>query len=247
MAPRRRQTPPLRAAKLNGDAVDDSSRLQILLEDYSEGRDDERNWNVVLATLIAVAFTLIGLLVAAITQTCRFNTSKSCINVPDYLVGAAPLLPVALLTYAQTLGTVTTFRSFYLRDREEEIREYAKAPLKKLSPIRPVSYEDMVMEVTSLRRGRLQYRLMTFLIITIIIVAFGGFTCYIGLHMDSITQAVMIVSMRRYIVDGRTITRRVLAAGGCFMEWRSVTLSTSVRDRVRTPGLGDRTVPRQTE
>jgi hypothetical protein len=193
MAPRRRQTPPLRAAKLNGDAVDDSSRLQILLEDYSEGRDDERNWNVVLATLIAVAFTLIGLLVAAITQTCRFNTSKSCINVPDYLVGAAPLLPVALLTYAQTLGTVTTFRSFYLRAVEEEIREYAKAPLKKLSPIRPVSYEDMVMEVTSLRRGRLQYRLMTFLIITIIIVAFGGFTCYIGLHMDSITQAVMIV------------------------------------------------------
>jgi 4-hydroxybenzoate polyprenyltransferase len=193
MAPQRRQKSPLRAARLNGDAVDNSARLQILLEDYSQGRDDERNWNVVLATLVAVAFTLIGLLAAAITQTCRFKSSSSCVSVPDYLVGAAPLLPVALMAYTQLLGTVATIRSFYLRAIETDIRQYAGPPLKALSPILPASYVEMMTEATSLRRGRLQYRITTFLIVTIIIVVFGGFAAYIGLHMDPITQVVMTV------------------------------------------------------
>ena len=193
MAPRRKQTSPLPTAKLNGDAAKDSERLQVLLEDYSQGRDDERNWNTVLASLIAVAFTLIGLLVAAVTQTCRFNTSNSCTHVPDYLIGATPLLPIALLMFTQILGTVATFRVFYLRAVEAEIQQYAGAPLKSISPILPASYIDMTTELTSLRRGRLQYRIVTFLLVATIIVVFGGFACYIALHMDLTTQIVMAV------------------------------------------------------
>lgn len=112
MALRCRQTSPLPAAKLNGDAASDGARLQILLADYSQGRDDDRNYYAVLASFIAVAFTLVGLLIAAVTQTCRFTTSNSCAHVPDYLIGASPLLPIALLTYSQVLGTAATFRSF---------------------------------------------------------------------------------------------------------------------------------------
>lgn len=193
MAPRRKQTTSLPATKLNGDAADDSARLQILLEDYSQGRDDERNWNTVLASLIAVAFTLIGLLIAAVTQTCRFNTSNSCTHVPDYLIGATPLLPITLLLFTQMLGTVATFRVFYLRAIETEIQQYAGAPLKSISPIMPASYIDMMTELTSLRRGRLQYRIVTFLLVASIIVIFGGFACYIALHMDPTTQVVMAV------------------------------------------------------
>jgi hypothetical protein len=193
MAPRRKQTSLLSAAKLNGDTARDSQRLEILLEDYSQGRDDERNWNTVLASLIAVAFTLIGLLVAAVTQTCRFNKSNSCTHVPDYLIGATPLLPIALLLFAQILGTVATFRVFYLRAVETEIQQYAEKPLKSISPILPASYIDMTTELTSLRRGRLQYRIVTFLLVATIIVVFGGFASYIGLHMDPTTQVIMAV------------------------------------------------------
>ena len=193
MALRRRQTSPLPAAKLNGDPASDGARLQILLADYSQGRDDDRNYYAVLASFIAVAFTLVGLLIAAVTQTCRFNTSNSCVHVPDYLIGASPLLPIALLTYSQVLGTAATFRSFYLRAVEREIWQYAGAPLKAISPVLPASYVDMITVLTSLRRGRLQHRIFTFLQITIIIVVFGGFACYIALHMDPITQAVMAV------------------------------------------------------
>jgi hypothetical protein len=193
MALRRRPASRLRAARLNGGAVGDSARLQILLEDYAQARDDERNWNTVLASLIAVAFTLVGLLAAAVTQTCRFDASKSCTNVPDYLVGAAPLLPVALLAYTQLIGIVATYRNFYLRVIEKEIRQYAGEPLKAISPITPASYEEMLVEITSLRRGRLSYRTTTYLLVTLVIVVFGGFTAYIGWHMDPITQAVMTV------------------------------------------------------
>ena len=193
MAPRRRQTSPLRAAKLSGDTVDDSARLQILLEDYSQCRDDERNWNTVLASLFAVAFTLVGLLIAAVTQTCRFNASESCTNVPDYLVGAAPLLPIALIAYAESLGTVAAFRNFFMRVIEKEIQQYAGSPLKAISPVMPSSYVDMMTELISLRRGKLSYRMIVFLLVIIIIVIFGGFAVYIGLHMDPITQAAMTV------------------------------------------------------
>lgn len=193
MAPRRKQTSSLPVAKLNGDAARDSERLQILLEDYSQGRDDERNWNTVLASLIAVAFTLIGLLVAAVDQTCRFNTSNSCMHVPDYLIGATPILPIALLIFTQIHGTVATFRIFYLRAVETEIQQYAGAPLKSISPILPASYMDMTTELTSLRRGRLQHRIVTFLLVATIIVVIGGFACYIALHMDLTTQVVMAV------------------------------------------------------
>lgn len=193
MAPRHKPTSPIRAAKLNSDAIDDSGRLQILLDDYSQGREDERNWLTVLATLIAVMFTLVGLLVAAVTQTCRFNTSRSCTNVPDYLVGAAPLLPAAVLAYMELLGTVATFRNFYLRVVEKNIWQYAGAPLQTISPVMPASYVDMMTELTSLRRGRLQYRIITFLLVSIITVVFGGFTIYIGLHVHPITQVLMTV------------------------------------------------------
>ena len=193
MAPRRKPTSSLPAAKLHGDAAGDSARLQILLEDYSQGRDDERNWNTVLASLIAVAFTLIGLLIAAVTQTCRFNTSNSCTQVPDYLIGATPLLPITLLMFTQLLGTVATFRFFYLRAVETEIQQYAGAPLRSISPITPASYIDMMTELTSLRRGRLQYRIVTFLLVGTLIAIFGGFACYIALHMDPTTQVVMTV------------------------------------------------------
>ncbi len=191
MALRRRQTSPARAVKLNGDATSDAARLEILLEEYSQGRDDERNWNSTLASLFAVAFTLVGLLAAAVTQTCRFSTSNSCTHVPDYVIGAAPLLPIALMTYTQMLGTIATLRSFYLRAVEGEIRQYSGAPLKAISPVVPASYVDMMIEVTSLRRGRPQYRIVTFLLVAIIIVVFGGFACYIGFHMDRVTQVVM--------------------------------------------------------
>ena len=191
MAPRRRQTSPPQAAKLNGDAVNDSGRLDILIEDYSQGRDDQRTWNVVLASLIAVAFTLVGLLAAAVTQTCKFNASKSCTYVPDYLVGGAPLLPLTLLAYTQMLGVLATFRSFYLRAIEKEIQRYAGMPLQAISGVKPASYVEIETEVVSLRRGRFSYRVTNFIIVAAIVTIFGGFSVYIGVHMDPITQIVM--------------------------------------------------------
>lgn len=191
MGPPYRKPPRLQAARLDGQDASDAALLQVLLEDYSEGRDDERTWITVLATLIAVAFTLVGLLAAAVTQTCRFNPSKSCTNVPDYLVGAAPLLPIALIAFTQMLGTASTFRHFYLRAIEEEIRQRLDASPAATSTIPPASYVDMTAELVSLRRGRMPYRILANLIVITVLLVFGGFAAYIGVHMDPVTQVLM--------------------------------------------------------
>jgi hypothetical protein len=193
MAPRYRRRPSVPAVRLDGDEGIDSARLQILLEDYAQCRDDERTWVIALASLIAVAFTLVGLLAAAVTQTCRFSTSRSCTNVPDYVVGAAPLLPVALIGFLQSLGIIATIRNYYMRALEEEIRRYAGGPLKAISPVTGASYIDIIAEFVSMRRGNWAYRVLMNLIVVIVLITFGGFACYIAVHMDPRTQAMMTV------------------------------------------------------
>ena len=193
MAPRYRRRPSVPAVRLDGDEGIGSARLQILLEDYAQCRDDERTWVIALASLIAVAFTLVGLLAAAVTQTCRFSTSRACTNVPDYVVGAAPLLPIALIAFLQSLGIIATIRNYYMRALEEEIRRYAGDPLKAISPVTGASYIDITTEFVSMRRGNWAYRVLMNLIVVIVLITFGGFACYIAVHMDPRTQATMTV------------------------------------------------------
>lgn len=179
------------AAKPDGAPDEDSTRLAILLEDYSNCRDDDRNWWMVVATLVAVAITLVGLLFAAVTQTCRFNTSASCTRVPDYVVAGAPLLPIAIVAFMQMIGTLSTVRSFYLRAIEQEIRGYAGGPLKALPMLEPASYIDLTMEITSMRRGRLAYRLLAVALIIATLMVFGGLATYIAIHLSGMVQALM--------------------------------------------------------
>ena len=167
--------------------------MHILLEDYAQCRDEERNWMTILASMFAVAFTLVGLLAAAVTQTCRFSAAKSCVSVPDYLVGAAPLLPIALLAYAQMLGTVTTIRSFYMRGLEEEIQGYTGPPLKTMGKLAPASYISITTELASLRRGKLAYRIFAAMLVMTVLAVFGGLTTYIALHLDPFMQVVMTI------------------------------------------------------
>ena len=58
----------------------------------------------------------------------------------------------------------------------------------------PASYVGIVQEVTSLRRGHVLYRLITNLILVVIILVFGGYTAYVGLHVQTIYQVLMAIA-----------------------------------------------------
>ncbi|MBV9379974.1 MAG: hypothetical protein JOY82_01910 [Streptosporangiaceae bacterium] len=166
--------------------------MQILLEDYAQCRDDERTWSVVFVTLFTATVALVGLLAAAVTQTCAFTApGKSCVAVPDYILGGAPLLPVAALTMAQMSATVATVRNFYLRGIEEELRGDSPEPFRSLGGLTPASYVSVMTELTSMRRGRIAYRLLAQLMLSTQFLVFGGLATYIGLHVGPVVQAGM--------------------------------------------------------
>lgn len=169
-------------------------RLEILLVDYQSCREDERVQLAAVAAVIGVLVTVIGLMAAAVTQTCEFSSSKSCVKAPDYLLAASPLIPIALLGYAIYFLVVGTLRTYYMRGLENEIRSFISTPLASLGDVMPASYMGIVQEVVSLRRGRALYRLITNLILVVIVLVFGGYTAYVGFHVQTIYQVLMSIA-----------------------------------------------------
>ena len=171
-----------------------SQQLEILLADYQACREDERVQYATLAAVFGVFVTLIGLMAAAVTQTCEFSSSKSCIRAPGYILAASPLIPIALLAYATMLGVYGTLRSYYMRGLENEMRAHFSVPMSSLGDIMPASYIGISMEVVSLRRGRITYRLLANLVLAVVIVVFGGYTAYVGFHVGHAEQITMTIT-----------------------------------------------------
>ena len=182
------------AHHVNRASGESSQRLEILLADYQACREDERVNLATLAAVFGVFVTLIGLMAAAVTQTCEFSRSKSCVAAPDFILAAAPLIPVALLAYAAMLGVAATLRSYYMRGLEDEIRENVSVPITSLGDIMSMSYIGIATEVMSLRRGRLPFRLLSNLVLMVVIIVFGGFTAYVGFHVGRAEQIVMTIA-----------------------------------------------------
>ena len=136
--------------------------------------------------------TVIGLMVAAVTQVCQFTESRSCIAAPDYVIAASPTIPIALLAYATFILVLGTLRSYYMRGLENEIRTYLSAPISSLGDLMPASYMGVVQEVASFKRGRFLYRLMVYLMLFIIILIFGGYTSYVAIHVSLVYQILML-------------------------------------------------------
>jgi hypothetical protein len=174
-----------------GDA---NQRLDILLADYQACREDERVQFATVAAIIGVLVTLIGLMAAAVTQTCEFSSSKTCIAAPDYLLAISPMIPIALLAYAIYILVVGTLRTYYMRGLENEIRVHISAPIASLGNLMPASYIGIVQEVTSLRRGRITYRLIAYLMVISVVLIFGGYTAYAALHVKPPYQIAMAVA-----------------------------------------------------
>jgi hypothetical protein len=182
---------PLPMNRAGGPSERSSQELDILLADYQTCREDERLMISIQGAVFGVFVTLIGLMAAAITQTCEFRSSANCVKVPDYMLAATPLIPIALLAYTTMIGVAATFRSYYMRGLEEAIRKHTSTPI--LGELRAASFTGMTIEVISLRRGRISYRLLANLVLAVLIIVFGGFTAYVGFHVGHAEQIAMTV------------------------------------------------------
>jgi hypothetical protein len=191
---RNNEEKPMTADDTEPRGGDAKQRLDILLADYQACREDERVQFATVAAVIGVLVTLIGLMAAAVTQTCEFSSSKTCIAAPDYLLAISPMIPIALLAYAIYILVVGTLRTYYMRGLENEIRNHIWSPIASLGDLMPASYMGIVQEVTSLRRGRVAYRLIAALMFVSVILIFGGYTTYAAFHVKPSYQIAMAVA-----------------------------------------------------
>lgn len=97
--------------------------LNILLNDYAEARDDERNFLSVQATSLTLGVTAAaGLLVFFEQVIDRSKTNQ----FPDLVIAGALMAGFVTIAFALWVGSVATVRAFYLRSLEREIRRVAK-------------------------------------------------------------------------------------------------------------------------
>ncbi|NLT05157.1 MAG: hypothetical protein GXY03_02485 [Solirubrobacterales bacterium] len=180
---------------MTGRTTDDS-RLAILLLDYEACREDERTSVLVQATMFTAAIALLGLVAAAVTQTCAFDPDRDrCTPVNHYLLASAPLLPYAVIVFVYSIGLMGNIRTYYLRALEAELRTYLPTAFRAAgtTAIGPASLHELAQNVVSLRRGRKGYILMLCALVTGVFVVFLGLTVYIATHIDGGARKAMLV------------------------------------------------------
>lgn len=127
--------------------------LNILLNDYAEARDDERNFLSVQATSLTLGVTAAAGLLVFFEQVIDRSKDRTE-QFPDLVIAGALMAGFVTIAFALWVGSVATVRAFYLRSLEREIRRVAK--LENVSfgdlGLRPISFHELVVEHGSLSK-----------------------------------------------------------------------------------------------
>jgi hypothetical protein len=179
------------------DLVVGDDYLGALLVDYEAARSDDRSWAQVMGTVFGILVALLGGLLAAIPALDILGCSGDGVDCPpanSLLLAGIPLAPVAVLSFAVYVGMPGVIRSYYLRGLENEIRrvigdrQMTTPPGNKL-PV--MSWNALILELTSLRRGRSLYRSLVAVISCCALTLYGGLIVMIFLAVDQTSKALM--------------------------------------------------------
>lgn len=123
--------------------------LGILVHESGQAREDDRIMHTILASLIAVAISLVIAMAALFANTCPkghcpLGTDLTAVPIWVYII--APMLPISLISYTILISSVGTVRSYYMRVIEHKICQLTKQNHDTL----PVpSWAHIQLEVTS--------------------------------------------------------------------------------------------------
>lgn len=201
--------------------------LAVLLADYQALRDDERATTNSQAALASVFVALLAGLFAILVGDCRFRgvgaaaarSSGSCYELAEPVYVVAPALPFAVLSYIVMLGTVVTLKSFYMRAIENELRRFVSRPMTVIPEVTGASATELMLAVTSPRRGSRAYlALLVYLVLTFV-VALVGWSVFVSLQLGAGARIAMLVlygplllliARQGFLINtgGRTLLRR---------------------------------------
>lgn len=120
------------------------ARRELLLKDYSAARDDERAFYAAMGGTLSAAIALSGLSLTFLsTQGClAWVATKNC-KIDHSFLTLFPLVLVCLFAYQSWIALDATFRSFYMRALEEEIRRFLRPTM------RAIRSNEIEFEITS--------------------------------------------------------------------------------------------------
>ena len=167
-----------------------SERLNALLVDYEQARDDERHFASQQGQAFALALTVLSLIgvVAFATDNFRFN---------QIVRAATPMAGLAVLAFIQGMGSLAVLRSFYVRALEREIRSHIDArELSGYPGQLPLIWGELQVAKTGLAGRRFApfsgfHRLLAGVLLTAAWAAFGGVVIVLSLTVHPTLQLLM--------------------------------------------------------
>jgi len=146
-------------------------RLDVLLAELAQARDDDRYAQGQFSTLISVALAMFLALATLFYSTCAQGypgcTGGDVKAVPIWIYLCAPMLPMFLVSYATTLAAQSTLRSYYMRVIELAIHELTD---QTGDPLPVPSWSHVMLEVTGQGRAGRQAANLWYLMYAILFV-----------------------------------------------------------------------------
>jgi len=177
-----------------GDANVTDRVVDALLRDYEQAREDERHFQALQSSAIAVALTALSLL-GAVAFVIGGNT-----RVPDVILAGAPLMVLTILAFIQAGGAIAVIRNYYMRALERDLRAAASLPhsLSGYPNLPPMSLIELQTTATSLNpdssRSKHSFQpFMTAFVFSAVWIVFGGLVVYLALNVTLAWQMMMLL------------------------------------------------------
>jgi hypothetical protein len=157
----------------------DRERLDLLLRETAEARDDDRYLFAQYAVIVGAAVVVITAMASVYYFTCsesnpNCHLSDKITPVSDWIYIGAPLLPIALIAYTIFISAIAVLRSYYLRTIELEIHDLTD---QKDSRLQIPSWSHVTLEVTGQSHAGGLARLNLFLISGIVLLMVAECLC----------------------------------------------------------------------
>jgi len=149
-------------------------RLDMLVVDWQQARDDERTFALVLATLFGVAIPIIAAASSFLFKTCP-RTSTNCSELPHWSFAFLPLIPMLVLGYWVISAAISVMRGYYLRALEDELaKRGTDLDFGEYGTVRSPGISKLLLPMVSHRRGLFPYVILfPLLFITSFVLAIG--------------------------------------------------------------------------
>ena len=179
----------------------ETTRLQLLMSEYEQVKEDERSSSTIYATLIATGVAVLTALLVFTQQVIDHAGNPD--QFPQPLIAIAPMSAVTVIAFAEWIGSRRSIRGFYLRVLEREIR----AELTKLTQnernvdfrsyqgLKIASLGELLIEHDSLSKdSETRGGLLIGILITCLTLIFGGITVALGYYTSSHWRWAMAVT-----------------------------------------------------